>query len=295
MSSATLAAATPISTPAPAEILSPRQVADFHRDGYLVLERITTDADVARIRASLVGLFAARRGRETGDQFDLAGSDEEGATAGLPQILGPSRFAPELSESTYRANGEIIGRQLLARPGLDSAQIRWGGDHTILKPARYGKATPWHQDEAYWDPWHDHSSISIWLALQDTSIAMGCMWFVPGSHAEEVRPHRPINDDPRIHGLELIDGNITTGVACPLRAGGAVIHHARTLHYAAANTTTVDRHAYIIGYGAPAVKRTTRRDVPWQDRQRTPRSARAEAAAKAAATLTAPATPPAAT
>jgi len=32
--------------------------------------------------------------------------------------------------------------------------------------------------------------------------------------------------------------------------------------------------------------------VPWQDRQRTPRSARAEAAAKAAATVT---TPPTAT
>ena len=118
------------------------------------------------------------------------------------------------------------------------------------------------------------------------------MWFVPGSHVGEIRPHRPINDDPRIHGLEMVDGTITNGVPCPLRAGGAVIHQARTLHYAAANTTTVDRHAYIIGYGAPAVKRTTRRDVPWQDRQRTPRSARAESAAKAAATVT---TPPTAT
>jgi len=263
--------------------LSERQVADFHAQGYLAIERIISDEEVASIRATLERLFAARTGRESGDQFDLAGSDDEGKPAGLPQILGPSRFAPELAETTYRAHGLAIGRQLLTSATVDAAQVRFGGDHTILKPARYGKGTPWHQDEAYWDPWHDHNSISIWLALQKTTIHTGCMWFVPGSHRGEILPHRPINDDPRVHGLELVDGNITNGVAVELPAGGAVIHKERTLHYAAPNTSDIQRYAYIIGFSTPARKRAVRREVPWQDRQRTPRSDRARAAAEAKA------------
>ncbi len=212
-------------------------------------------------------------------KFDLAGSDEEGRPAGLPQILGPSRFAPELKATHYHANGLAVAKQLMADTAEEAEEVRWGGDHTILKPARYGKATPWHQDEAYWDPWYDHQGISIWLALQEATIANGTMWFVPGSNRFEILEHRPIADDPRVHGLELVDPAIgAQGIAQPIPPGGCLIHHCRTLHYAGPNTTDIDRHAYIIGFGRPGQKRVVRRQVPWQDRQRTPRAARAAAA-----------------
>jgi ectoine hydroxylase-related dioxygenase (phytanoyl-CoA dioxygenase family) len=264
--------------------LRPEQVAAFHRDGFLRIERIIPDADVAMIRATLERLFRERRGRESGDQFDLGGADEEGKPAGLPQILGPSRFASELTATRFQANGMAVARQLLASTPAAAEQVRWGGDHTILKPARYGLATPWHQDEAYWDPWTDHHGISIWLALQDATVANGTLWFVPGSHRFEILPHRPISDDPRIHGLELVDAAIgAQGVAQPVAAGGCLIHYCRTLHHAGPNTTDQDRHAYICGFSSPGTRRAERRHVPWQDRQRTPRSARAAAAQAAEA------------
>ena len=56
------------------------------------------------------------------------------------------------------------------------------GNHAILKPARIGGATPWHQDEAYWDPRYAHRAVSIWLALQPATLENGCMRFIAGSH-----------------------------------------------------------------------------------------------------------------
>lgn len=275
MSTATATATVPTIT------ITDEQIASFRRDGFLRIERITTDAEVAALRVVFDRLFAERRGRESGDQFDLAGADEDGKPAGLPQILGPSRWAPELRDTLYHANGMVVGRALLSEGPGD--EVRWGGDHSILKPGRHGKTTPWHQDEAYWDPWHDHRGISIWMPLQAVTVANGCMWFVPGSHQREIVEHQSIGGDPRVHGLEVVDERVAAGgVPVELPVGGCVLHHCRTLHYAGPNTTDTDRHAYIIGYHASARKRAERRHVPWEDAKVTARQQRASEARKAA-------------
>src|SRR3954471_7406543 len=119
--------------------LSPQQIEFYHNEGYLVLNSITTPEELEWMRKNYDKLFASRAGREVGDQFDLGGSDEEGKQAVLPQILTPTKYAPELKEGLFRVNGLAIAQQLLGEGG--EAQ----GDHAIFKPARYGAETPWHQ------------------------------------------------------------------------------------------------------------------------------------------------------
>lgn len=250
--------------------LTQDQIDSFHRDGYLVLPAITTAEEIAQIRQIYDRLFAERVGREVGDQFDLAGTDEEGQQATLPQILGPSKYAPELKDMLFKANGQAIAEQLLG----GECTV---GEHAILKPARYGAPTPWHQDEAYWNPDFDYSSLSIWMPLQDATVESGCMQFVPGSNNQEVLPHHPIGNDPRVHGLEVDDFDETQIVPCPVPAGGATIHHCRTLHYAGPNTTDEPRRAYIQVYGLPTKKRAATRDFYWQKIQQTARLARRKA------------------
>ena len=221
-------------------------------------------------------LFQQQAGRAEGNQFDLAGTDEEGNKAKLPQILNPPKYAPEIDSFEMKANGLAIARQLL---GPDAVSH---GDHAILKPGPSDAATPWHQDEAYWAPDLDYSSISIWVPLQDVNEEMGCMQFIPGSHKLEVLPHHHINNDPRIHGLEVDNGfaDARRAVACPLPAGGATIHSSRTFHYTAPNCTNRPRRAYIMTFGVPPRKRAMPREFPWLVEQKT---ARSERAAKAAA------------
>jgi ectoine hydroxylase-related dioxygenase (phytanoyl-CoA dioxygenase family) len=265
--------------PPPTVTLTPEQVAAYHRDGFLALPQLTTKEEVARLRTIYDELFARKAGRDEGNQFDLGGTDEDDAEAVLPQILAPSRYAPELATTLLRANAEAVAEQLL---GPDA---RFTGDHAILKPARYGAATPWHQDEAYWNPALEYESISIWVPLQEATLENGCMQFLPGSQEWDVLTHRSIGDDPRVHGLELAaDVDLSAAVACPLPPGGATVHGSRTLHHAGPNAADVPRRAYILGFGLPTRERAAPRDFPWNTRKQTAREQRraaSEAAAKA--------------
>jgi ectoine hydroxylase-related dioxygenase (phytanoyl-CoA dioxygenase family) len=255
--------------------LTQDQIDFYHREGYLKLEAMTTQEEVAWLRGIYDSLFAARVGREAGDQFDLAGTDAEGQPAALPQILNPKKYAPELSDGLFRVNALAVARQLLG----DDVEAR--GEHAIFKPARTGSETPWHQDEAYWNPDLDYESLSIWIPLQEATVENGCMQFVPGSHLQQVASHHTINNDPRIHGLEVdaVDSvDTSTAVACPIPAGGATIHHNRILHYAGPNHSDIPRRAYILMFGLPPRKRAEGRDFYWNTQKETARQQRAEQA-----------------
>ena len=58
--------------------------------------------------------------------------------------------------------------------------ILWGT--TVFgKPAGTGKETPWHQDAQYW-PIRPPATCSVWIALDDSTPANGCLRIIPGSH-----------------------------------------------------------------------------------------------------------------
>jgi ectoine hydroxylase-related dioxygenase (phytanoyl-CoA dioxygenase family) len=261
----------------PTVTLTSEQVEFYHREGYLVLDSIATPDEVAWLREIYDRLFAERAGREEGNQFDLAGTDEEGKEAALPQILNPAKYAPELKNGLYRVNALAIAKQLLG------SEADYRGEHAIFKPARVGAETPWHQDEAYWNPTMEYNSFSLWMPLQEATVENGCMWFVPGSHRWEVQPHHCINNDPRIHGLEIDEADPSRAVACPIPAGGCTIHHNRTLHYAGPNRSDIPRRAYILSYGLAATHRAEPRSFPWNEQKQTPREERAREAAQRAA------------
>lgn len=254
--------------------LTAEQVEFYREDGYLALPCLTTADELERLRAIYDRLFEQRVGREQGNQFDLAGADQDEETASLPQILGPSQYAPELKDSLYWRNALRVAQQLLG------PETRYMGEHAILKPPFHGAPTPWHQDEAYWNPALEYNSLSVWMPLQDATVENGCLHFVPRSHRLEVLPHHCIGNDVRVHGLEVDDPEtrgIEHAVACPLLAGGITVHHCRTLHYAGPNPTPVPRRAYILGFGTPPVERAEPRDFYWNRAKRTPREERARA------------------
>ena len=253
--------------------LTQDQIDFYHREGYLTLPRIMTEDEVQWLRGIYDKLFASRAGRDEGNQFDLGGSDEEGKEAKLPQILNPVKYAPELAKGLFRVNALVVATQLLGNECGDR------GEHAIMKPARIGAQTPWHQDEAYWGDEWEYESISIWIPLQPATLENGCMWFVPRSHKSEIVPHHSIGHDVRVHGLEMdAPPDMSKAVACPIPAGGCTIHHNRTMHYAGANKSDRPRRAYILGFGLPNKQRATPGNFYWNKMKQTARDERAKAA-----------------
>lgn len=255
--------------------LSEAQIAQFQTQGYLALNSLVALEEIARMRTMYDALFEAKAGRDVGDHFDLAGADEEGTPAVLQQILNPSRYAPAFGELACVQSALRIATQLLG-PETEAQ-----GNHAILKPAGMGAATPWHQDEAYWNPELQYNALSVWIPLQDATLENGCMHFIPGSHRGDVVDHHPINHDPRVHGLEVENApDESRAVACPLPAGGATFHLARTFHYAGENKTDQPRRAYIMMFGTPPQPGNEGRRFPWLELRQTARDARADQFAK---------------
>lgn len=236
-------------------MLSDAQITSFWKNGFLALEAITTAGEIEAMRAIYDDLFEQGVGRDSEDRIDLA--SQEGREV-LPQILRPSKYVPQLAETQLRANARAIAAQLL---GEDTEFV---ADHAIRKPGGHGVETPWHQDEAYWDPALAFEALSIWVPLQEATLENGCMQFLPGI-PEDVVPHHHIDEDPEVAGLVVDDWNVDAAVACPLPVGGATVHHCRTLHYTGANKTDTPRRAYILVFRRPPATRAEPRDFYWLD------------------------------
>jgi ectoine hydroxylase-related dioxygenase (phytanoyl-CoA dioxygenase family) len=116
------------------------------------------------------------------------------------------------------------------------------------------------------------------MPLQKATVENGCMHIIPGSHRRPVMAHRSLNNDPRIHALECVgDFDPRTAVACPVPAGGAMIHHCRTLHSAGANRSDTPRLAYILAFGVQNAAGVRAEPYSWNLAKRTPAQARADA------------------
>lgn len=244
--------------------ISPEQVEAYRDNGFVSFDRVTTDEELEWLRSVYDRLFTNRAGEEKGRYFDLGGPRGTAGAPVLPQILEPESHVPELKNTIYFRNAVRIASALL---GVPEEQIT-GGGHMILKPAGYGRETPWHQDEAYWPPETIPNSLSVWMPLEPASVESGCMQFIPGSQESQILPHRHIDNDPSVHGLVTDGVDASRAVACPLLAGGATAHSSRTLHYAGPNTTENPRRAYILVMNGPAVPATHPDARPWQDEER---------------------------
>lgn len=241
----------------------------FREDGFLPFNTGIPACDIAALRQILVGLHKENVGFEEGALFDAMGVDDGSAPARFPQILHPRSFAPELIGNSFYQMARGMAEQLLG------GEVRFKADISLMKPARIGGPTPWHQDEAFQDPASDYNEISFWLALQPVDAANSCMAYLPGTHKGPVLPHGFPGGDSRIHALECISGfDPNDAVLCPLETGGCVIHNGRTVHGAGPNVSDHDRMAYVLIFDLVPTPAKSPRSFPWRAEHKTARAQR---------------------
>ncbi len=112
------------------------------------------------------------------------------------------------------------------------------------KPANWAQELAWHQDVgAGWgidcDP-----IMTVWTALDEATVANGCMQIVPGSHR-----HGVINEGHFLSEAEravyAADKDV---IDLPAAAGEAILLHNYLLHRSGANTTAAARRAFSCTY-----------------------------------------------
>lgn len=223
--------------------LDAAQLEQFARDGFLTFETSLTAQQITLIRDTLARLHRRNAGFRQGALFDAMGLDTGGAMKLSPQMMQPHAFAPELLETDFFFLARGIAEQLVG------AQARFRSDLSVMKPAYFGEATPWHQDEAFQDPAFAYRQVSFWLALQPTTESNSCMSCIPGSHLGAVLPHWFPGNDVRIHALDCADAvDPRQAVSCALPAGGCLILDQRTVHGAGPNVSARDSLGYILTF-----------------------------------------------
>ena len=242
---------------------SPGEIAYFREMGFLPVERLTTDEEIAWIRRIMEYIFDPANADQEGAPIDRSGTRQDGESSTLQQSFFPEIRTPELLQTNHYKNAKRYAAALLDVP-IETISA-WG--HMIRKPVG-GRSAPWHQDHAYWQPEMSYHALGCWTPLHDVSVEMGAMQFIPGSHKRGLLPHRHV-DKPEHNLLEVTaPHDKDSAVACPLRAGGATFHHYDTLHYTAPNTTAQPRLAFPMEFQQDPVLREMPLDMPWVDQTR---------------------------
>lgn len=221
--------------------LTPQQIEQYRRDGFLVFEELFRREEAAALLARLEALVLERVPRPEGVRMQIE-----------PAVARGDAVAASPMERLRKVEGlveydEVFGRLARDPRLLDVMQdligpdIKLFRDALMMKPPRHGSAKPYHQDSAYWqiDP---PDLISVWMALDDATLENGCMRVLPGSHTIGVLPHQHLQD------YQVDEATLDTSreVAVPLKPGGCLFFHSLLLHATAPNPSRHPRRSMII-------------------------------------------------
>ena len=245
-------------TPAP---LHADQLAQFERDGYLIVPNLFTDADLQPVIDEISGEVDGRA-RELVAAGELSRAyEEEGFETRLAHI---SRETDKVALSIW--DGTLAGPAifgLLTHPRLLDVAEQMCGPELIassvyrLRPKIPGHdkgPVPWHQDSGYFEPYCDNALVlTVWLPLVDATPERGCLWVLPGAHKGDVLPHTTRADKPYLEIASDVLPRAGEAVCAPVPKGGVLLLTNRTPHASFDNTTDIVRWSMDLRYQSAAL------------------------------------------
>lgn len=233
-------------------ILTPSQIEQFHRDGYVTLEAVMSEEELAPIEVDF-GHFI--RGVVPGmgrDFCDMSGPyDRTFEDFSLVNAVLPRRYRPELCGNLFELRAASVASQLIgATATLDYDQF------LAKRPNKPDAVFTWHQDLGYWPTGTPEPlTATCSLALDDADEENGCLRVVPGSQKGDLRPHRPLHgsdrDTSHILTVELTSEDPV--VLLPLKRGDMTVHDEMIIHGSGGNSSLERwRRTYITAFRSKA-------------------------------------------
>ncbi len=220
--------------------LSADEVTRYQTNGFIVVEDFLSPEELERWRTCTEEAVAERLALKVGHLTNQTDPSTYYAQV-FTQCLKLAETHLGMHELLH---DPALGQFIATLAGVDGIRI-WH-DQALFKPP-YGNPTGWHLDNPYWS-FSSRDSLSIWIALDDATLGNGCLWYVPGTHLTARYENAGIGmNQGDLFTLYPEWTNIET-VACPARAGSAVIHNGLVAHGAGANMTCRPRRAMTCAY-----------------------------------------------
>ncbi|SPF78013.1 phytanoyl-CoA dioxygenase family protein [Pseudoprimorskyibacter insulae] len=220
-------------------MLTKEQKEFWEENGYLMVEDVVTPEQLAKMQQITNDYIEASRSvTASNDVYDLD-KGHSAETPRLTRIKLPHKQNPYFWEILTKSGVTKVLNELL------------GPDTMILtsklntKAPGGGAAVEWHQDWAFY-PHTNDNLLAFGLMLEDVGLENGPLQVIPGSHKGPLLSHHCNGvfagavdpQDPEFERDKIVT---LTG-----KAGSMTIHHARTLHGSAPNTS--DRARKILFY-----------------------------------------------
>jgi phytanoyl-CoA hydroxylase len=222
-------------------MISQERIEFYHREGYVGMENVLPDEDLAALRqVTDEFLEKSRNYTENNTVYDL----EPGHTPKTPKLRRLKN--PVQQHETYD--------RILRHPAiLDIVEqllgpdIYTNGDKLNMKLPEFGSPVEWHQDWAFY-PHTNDDMLAVGVAMDDMLQVNGCLQVLPGSHKRPILDH---HFEGHFAGM-VTDQNFDDSDAVPIEvhAGGISIHHVRALHGSLPNLSDIPRRLLLLQYCA---------------------------------------------
>jgi phytanoyl-CoA hydroxylase len=253
--------------------LSSEQLAQFHKDGFIVLRGFLDPKMCDNIlRMAQIHLDAKIEPIETEIGYDSR------SKAYRTFVTDYSSHADE-GEVTVRRLRQVYTRDALFKAWMENLKIRpilqqVLDDDVVITTAHhnsimtkmpyYSTATSWHQDRRYWR-YSDDNLVSVWLALDDEYSENGVLEFIPGSHKMQFDSEQFDEKEYFSQENEKNKKLIATKVSTNLQKGDVVLFHSLLLHRANKNSTDRPKISFVYtvkGAKTEAIKGTRSSEFP---------------------------------
>jgi ectoine hydroxylase-related dioxygenase (phytanoyl-CoA dioxygenase family) len=237
--------------------LTQAELEHFYQHGWVLRKKLISAADVAELGTQVDGLHEhmATPGVEEAYQKQhpviggVGTSWEEHTDTNKPkrirQLMGSQFVSPAIDRISRSEAVLAVMRQLI---GPD---VYLYHSKLMMKAARDGSFTPWHQDFQYWQyesiaP----TQVNCMLYIDGSDEANGCLRMIDGSNKRGLLPIHHIKSSSFSIGLpgELNDVSSTM---IPTEPGDAIFFGSYVIHGSGPNTSDRHRRANTFAYDKP--------------------------------------------
>lgn len=199
----------------------------FNEDGFVALRRFFAGEELPTLVAEVERFVRDVVPRLPPEQVFF---EQKGAAATLKQVQQLGAHDPWFHDLITTGRLRETAERLLRGPVVPR-NLQY-----FDKPPGVGRATPAHQDGAYF-LLYPCEAVTMWLALDGADEETGCVRYVRGSHRRGLREHR------RTTTLGFSQGIVDYPMECDREAEAAIaaepgdllVHDARTIHLADGN------------------------------------------------------------